>query len=667
MEVEQNINYLPFSFLYRKPAIACINNASRLQNQLGTYEERGVRSKKDNTKLRRPEELFVRDGTEAGVNLFFFLRLHSQEKRLTKKQKEFIQTDKLYGCYLKYRQPKTPTYTLYKDSNNRLSSLMFTAIDNLSSMAVDKEVLRDKKQASINSHKIYPNDLTIGSINAGMFDHSPVAVTGHPIKKEPIQKRIPDTESENFVLLHHIKTNQGAKTKGRFQNDDIKDGRRYHFLSKSEPVIHRNNFTDYNNNSNNNLSRSLKHDVPRIVVTNPRDKNGSDGLVLRNPVSKFISRHYGHSSYHGDVYTLSAYNTPSNDQWLAEEFDPANYKHRKSYNSCNVSIDNDAEDDPWCLLNVQSNLKKRSSLPANQISTLDMLVRKNGFRIKGNRENSVLNEVKRGDENQFLEPRPYQTVPKKKNVGVGNCFRSITTSTSSENPDTPAVCTGDEDNSFPTATLRRCHNILPDENHGHSPLRNTCPPDILRKAPEFQYDISNRPISSSVKSSFCNNRNNTSNDRLSNNLGDSSQMVLMFSSFNKRSPSPTTVTGIPKSELAKSFQTMASPPSKRAKSPCQRTIDRVSLTIEKSKSEPDLESFFKKNKSKSNNSSSSLKNIFLPSSPSAMQKTKSSPSNKILSKRWRNKYKENPNNTTAIWRPEVSEIFLLLIIILFDF
>lgn len=35
-----------------------------------------------------------------------------------------------------------------------------------------------------------------------------------------------------------------------------------------------------------------------------------------------------------------------------------------------------------------------------------------------------------------------------------------------------------------------------------------------------------------------------------------------------------------------------------------------------------------------------------------MQKTKSSPSNKILSKRWRNKYKENPNNTTAIWRPE---------------
>lgn len=65
---------------------------------------------------------------------------------------------------------------------------MFTAIDNLSSMAVDKEVLRDKKQASINSHKIYPNDLTIGSINAGMFDHSPVAVTGHPIKKSRFKK-----------------------------------------------------------------------------------------------------------------------------------------------------------------------------------------------------------------------------------------------------------------------------------------------------------------------------------------------------------------------------------------------------------------------------------------------------------------------------------------------
>lgn len=575
---------------------------------------------------------------------------------------------------MKYRQPKTLTYTLYKDSSNKiLSSLMFTDIDNLSSMAVDKEVLRIKKQTSINSQKIYPNDLTIDSINAEMFDHSQVAVSGHPIKKEPIQKRIPDTESENFVLLHDMKTNQGAKTKGRFQNDDIKDARRYHFLSKSEPVIHRNNFTDHNNNnnSNNNLSRSLKQDVPRIVVTNPRDKNGSDGLVLRNPVSKFISRHYGHSSYHGDVYTLSAYNTPSNDQWLTEEFDPANYKHRESYNSCNVSIDNDAEEDPWGLLNVHSTLKKRSSLPANQISTFDMLVRKNGFRIKGNKENSVLNEVKRGDdEDQFLEPRPYQTVPKKKNVGVGNCFRSITTSTSSEIPDTPssfpAVCTGAEDNSFPTAALRRCHNILPDENHGHSPLRNTCPPDILRKAPEFQYDIYNRPMSSSVKSSFS-NKNNTSNNRQSDNLGNSSQMVLMLSSFNKRTPSPTTVTGIPKSELTKSFQTMASPPSKRAKSPCQRTIDRVSLTIEKSKSEPDLESFFKKNKNKSNSSSSSLKNIFLPSSPSAMQKTKSSPSNKILSKRWRNKYKENPNNTTAIWRPEVSKIFILLIVILFDF
>lgn len=570
---------------------------------------------------------------------------------------------------MKYRQPKTLTYTLYKDSNNILSSLMFTVIGNLSSMAVDKEVLRNKKETFINSHKIYPNDLTIGSINAEMFDHSPVAVSGHPIKRETIQKRIPNTESENFVLLHDIKTNQGAKTKGRFQNDDIKDARRYHFLSKSEPVIHRNNLTDHNNNnSNNNLSRSLKQDVPRIVVTNPRDKNGSDGLVLRNPVSKFISRHYGHSSYHGDVYTLSAYNTPSNDQWLTEKFDPANYKHRKS---CNVSIDNDAEEDPWGLLNVHSTLKKRSSLPANQISTFDMLVRKNGFRIKGNRENSVLNEVKRDDEDQFLEPRPYQTVPKKKNVGVGNCFRSITTSTSSENPDTPssfpAVCTGDEDNSFPTAALRRCHNILPDENHGHSPLRNTCPPDILRKAPEFQYDIYSRPMSSSVKSSFSNKKNTNNNNRQSDNLGNSSQMVLMLSSFNKRTPSPTTVTGIPKSELTKSFQTMASPPSKRAKSPCQRTIDRVSLTIEKSKSEPDLESFFKKNKNKSNNSSSSLKNIFLPSSPSAMQKTKSSPSNKILSKRWRNKYKENPNNTTAIWRPEVSKIFILLIVILFDF
>lgn len=87
MEVEQNINYLPFSFLYRKPAIACINNASRLQNQLGTYEERGVRSKKDNTKLRRPEELFVRDGTEAGINLFFFLTFAFPGEETYKKTK----------------------------------------------------------------------------------------------------------------------------------------------------------------------------------------------------------------------------------------------------------------------------------------------------------------------------------------------------------------------------------------------------------------------------------------------------------------------------------------------------------------------------------------------------------------------------------------------------
>lgn len=90
MEVEQNINYLPFSFLYRKPAIACINNASRLQNQLGTYEERGVRSKKDNTKLRRPEELFVRDGTEAGVNLFFFSYVCIPRRRDLQKNKKSL-------------------------------------------------------------------------------------------------------------------------------------------------------------------------------------------------------------------------------------------------------------------------------------------------------------------------------------------------------------------------------------------------------------------------------------------------------------------------------------------------------------------------------------------------------------------------------------------------
>ena len=560
---------------------------------------------------------------------------------------------------------------------------MCTAINSLSSMAVDKEVLFDKQHESFHSGEVSnPKDQSLTSTDAEMTDLSPDVI---PSGKETIQNEGPEAEAGHFVLLHDIRSNQGAKTKGRPQtllpNGDIKDTRRYHLLSKSEPVISRNilyqKFTDHNNNSNS-LSRSLKHEVPRIVVTNQHDKPEWDGVVLRNQVSKFISRHYGHNSYHGEDYALSVYGTPLHYQQLTEDYKLMH--HHMSYENCKTSVDNDMHSDTWGSLNVEDkrNCPKRSSLPISQLSSLDMIVHRNGFRIKSNSrslDSDVFNKIKHGDEKEFQQGA-CQTVPKKKTMGVGNCFRSITTSVSSEiSDDSPrsrnswnnlpvaSIRATEDNNSFPIATLRRGHNRSPTENNGYNSLRKTCPPDILRKASstEFHCDIFNRPVSSSFKLGPSNNDKNYTT-RVSNSARNSPALIL---SSNRRTPSPTNFTGIPRSESRKPFQSMPSPTSKRAKSPCQRTIERVSLTIEKSRSEPDLESVFKKNKGKNSSPSSSLKNLFFPSSPSAMQKAKSSPSNKILSKRWRNKYKGNPNNTTSIWRPEVSNIFFSFLLFLF--